>query len=54
MVSSSVTIYDKDGVRADLVDNEAVCVYGDGVAVLEMTRDEWNAISKALEACDEV
>jgi hypothetical protein len=51
---TTITIYNKDGVRADLVDNEAVLVYGEGVALCEMTRDEWMAISKALEACDEI
>lgn len=44
-----MTIYEKDGVRAELVDGEAVVVYCEGVALLEMTLREWKDISKAVE-----
>lgn len=48
-MKSNVTIYEKDGVRAELVDGEAILVYCEGVASLEMTLQEWKEISKAME-----
>jgi len=50
---TEITIYNSAGVRADLVDNEAIRVYCEGRESLEMTRDEWMAISKALEVHDD-
>lgn len=44
-----MTIYDKDGVRAEIVDGEAILVYCEGVALLEMTLREWKEISEAME-----
>ena len=44
-----MTIYDKDGLRAELLDNEAVMIYCEGVASIEMTMQEWKEINSAME-----
>ena len=44
-----MTIYDKDGLRAVIIDGEAVLIYCEGVASIEMTLHEWNDINEALE-----
>lgn len=44
-----MTIYEKDGLRAVIVDGEAVMIYCEGVASLEMTLQEWNEINEAME-----
>lgn len=45
----NTTIYEKDGLVAEVVDGEAILVYCEGVATIEMTLQEWNEISKSLE-----
>ena len=42
-----VTIYHKEGLRADL-DESAVSLYLEGVHVVTMTLDEWNAVNAAI------
>ena len=48
-----MTIYDKDGLRAVIVDGEAVMIYCEGVASLEMTMQEWNEINAAMEGLED-
>ena len=47
------TIYDKDGLRAVLLDNEAVVIYCEGVATIEMTMQEWKEINAAMEVLED-
>ena len=48
-------IYNRDGLRAVVLDNEAILVYCEGVATMEMTLQEWKDINTALEGqTDEV
>lgn len=43
----TTVIYNNEGLRADL-DESAVCLYLEGVHVVTMTLDEWNAVSAAI------
>ena len=42
-----VTAYNSQGLRADL-DESAVSLYLEGVHVVTMTLDEWNAVNAAI------
>ena len=43
-----VTIYHKEGLRAELVDESAVALYIENVFRCEITLDEWNAVNAAI------
>lgn len=43
-----MTIYESNGLRADLIDNEAIAIYVEGVFCCEMTLQEWDAINTNL------
>jgi len=44
-----MTIHNHEGLRAELVDNEAIALYAESVHCLTITLDEWNTINKAME-----
>lgn len=43
-----MTIYTHEGLRVDLVDNAALAIYTEDVFRLEMTLEEWFAVSRAI------
>ena len=43
-----MTIYTHEGLRVDLVDSAALAIYVEDVFRLEMTLDEWFAVSRAI------
>lgn len=46
------TIYHHEGLRAELIDNEAIALFAEGVYYLTVTLDEWRGINQALEALE--
>lgn len=46
------TVYDNNGLTVKRLDNEAVCLYLEGVPYCEMTLHEWRAVNKALEGVE--
>lgn len=46
---TDITIHNKDGLTAKLIDNEAVDMYLFGSHVLTVTIQEWREINCALE-----
>lgn len=44
---ADMTLYNSQGLRADL-DESAVSLYLEGVHVVTMTLDEWNAVNAAI------
>jgi len=45
-----MTIYNKDGVTVELIDNEAIAVYVEGVASVEITLREFTDMANAVMA----
>lgn len=43
-----MTAYDKNGVRAEVVDGCAVALYVEGALAVEMTLEEFNAVHAAI------
>lgn len=43
-----MTIYDHEGLRIELMDDDAVVIYVEGVRKLEMTLAEWVAANTAM------
>ena len=48
------TIYKHNGLRAELVDGEAIALYAENRHVLTMTIQEWRNINAELTAMEEV
>lgn len=48
------TIYKHNGLRAILLDNEAIALYSENSHVLTMTIQEWRNINAELTAMEEV
>lgn len=48
------TIYKHNGLRAELVDGEAIALYAENSHVLTMTIQEWRNINAELTAMEEV
>lgn len=48
------TIYNHNGLRAELVDNEAIALHAENSHVLTMTLQEWRNINAELTAMEEV
>lgn len=44
-----ITIYKQNGLRAEVVDGEAIALYSEGSHVLTMTIEEWRSINAVLE-----
>ena len=42
------TVYDEEGLRAEIVDGEAVAIYVEGSLKLELTVAEFHAVAFAL------
>lgn len=42
------TVYDEEGLKAEIVDGEAVAIYVEGSLKLELTIDEFHAVAFAL------
>ena len=47
-------IYKHNGLRAELVDGEAIALYAESSHVLTMTTQEWRNINAELTAMEEV
>ena len=48
------TIYKHNGLRAELVDGEAIALYAESSHMLTLTLDEWRNINAELTAMEEV
>ena len=48
------TIYKHNGLRAEMIDNEAIALYAENIHVLTMTLQEWRNINAELTAMEEV
>lgn len=48
------TIYKHNGLRAEMIDNEAIALYAENSHVLTMTVQEWRNINAELTAMEEV
>lgn len=48
------TIYKHNGLRAILLDNEAIALYAENSHMLTLTLDEWHNINAELTAMEEV
>ena len=49
---TSIEVYNYEGLTVTL-DESAVSVYLEGNHAITMTRDEWNAVSAALDGVEE-
>lgn len=48
------TIYKHNGLRAEMIENEAIALYAENFHVLTMTVQEWRNINAELTAMEEV
>lgn len=49
-----MTIYNQDGLRAELVDGEAIAIYIEDVFHCELPLSEWFAINRAIPSQETV
>lgn len=47
------TIYKHNGLRAEMIDNEAIALYAENSHALTMTVQEWRNINAELTAMEE-